>query len=72
VALSAFKNFRLAERQQLEFRAEAFNALNRVNYTNPNVSFSPNRQGVNTNALFGRVTNSLAARRIQLGLRLTW
>ncbi len=72
VALSAFKNFRLAERKQLEFRAEAFNALNRVNYTNPNVSFSPNRQGVNTNALFGRVTNSLAARRVQLGLRLTW
>lgn len=72
VALSAFKNFRLAERKQLEFRAEAFNALNHVNYTNPNVSFSPNRQGVNTNALFGRITNSLAARRIQLGLRLTW
>ncbi|MBM3744850.1 MAG: hypothetical protein FJW34_03515 [Acidobacteria bacterium] len=72
VALSAFKNFRLKERMQMEFRAEAFNAFNHVNHTNPNASFSPNRQGVNTNALFGRITNALAARRIQLGLRVTF
>jgi hypothetical protein len=72
VALSAFKNFRLKERMQLEFRAEAFNAFNHVNHTNPNTSFSPNRQGVNTNALFGRISNALSARRIQLGLRLTF
>ncbi|MEK7404191.1 MAG: TonB-dependent receptor [Acidobacteriota bacterium] len=70
VAFSAFKNFRLAERKQLEFRAEAFNAFNHVNHNNPSQSFSPNRQGVNTNALFGRITGALSARRIQLGLRL--
>jgi len=72
VAFSLFKNFNLTERFKLEARGEAFNVLNHVNHTNPNASFSPNAQGVNTNALFGRITNSLAARRIQLGLRLTF
>jgi hypothetical protein len=47
-----------------------FNALNWVNLNNPNVSFSPNRQGVNTNPNFGRVLGAGDARRIQLGLRL--
>jgi hypothetical protein len=56
----------------MEFRGEAFNALNHVNHVNPNVTFSPNAQGVNTNAQFGRITNALPARRIQLGLRLTF
>ncbi len=72
VALSLFKNFRVAERIRLEVRGEAFNAFNHLNPNNPNVSFSPNAQGVNTNALFGRITGALSARRIQLGMRLTF
>ncbi len=72
VALSVFKNFRLSERKSLEFRAEAFNALNHVNHTNPGTGFSPGADGKNTSASFGRITNALAARRIQLGLRLTF
>jgi hypothetical protein len=56
----------------LQFRAEAFNAFNHVNLNNPNTGFSPNRQGVNTNALFGRISSALDARRLQLGLRLTF
>jgi len=72
VALSVFKKFRLTESAGLEFRAEAFNALNHVNYNNPNTSFSPNQAGVNTNALFGRITSAMDARRVQLGLRLTF
>ena len=72
LALSAFKEFRFTERLRLELRGEAFNATNNVNYNNPNTSFAPNAQGVNTNALFGRITSSLEARRIQLGLRLTF
>ncbi|MBI3683437.1 MAG: carboxypeptidase regulatory-like domain-containing protein [Acidobacteria bacterium] len=72
IALSAFRDFRITERFKLEFRAEAFNAINHVNYNNPSTTFSPNRQGVNTNALFGRLTSALDARRIQLGLRLTF
>lgn len=39
-------------------------------YNNPNVTFSPNRQGVNGNANFGRMTSALEPRRMQFGLRL--
>jgi outer membrane receptor protein involved in Fe transport len=70
--LSAFKNFQIRERKQIEFRAEAFNFLNHVNLNDPGVSFSPNRQGQNTNAGFGRITSAMKARSIQLGLRLTF
>ena len=35
--MSAFKNTRLSEGKKLQFRAEAFNALNSVNLNNPNV-----------------------------------
>jgi hypothetical protein len=72
MSFSVFKNFRLAERTKLEFRAEIFNAVNHVNYANPNTSFSPNRQGVNTNPNFGRILSALDARTIQLGLRLAF
>jgi hypothetical protein len=72
LALSAFKNFRLAEGKTLQFRFESFNALNHVNLNNPNTSFSPNRQGVNTNALFGRISSAMDARRLQLGLRMVF
>jgi hypothetical protein len=72
VALSLFRTQKITERVNLEFRAEAFNAFNFVNYDDPNVSFTPNAQGVNTNPNFGRITSSLPARRIQLGLRLSF
>ncbi|MCU0246426.1 MAG: TonB-dependent receptor [Bryobacter sp.] len=70
IAFSIFKTFRIKERMRLDFRTEMFNAINWVNYNNPNVSFSPNRQGVNTNPNFGRILGAGEARRIQLGLRL--
>lgn len=70
--LSALKSFRIREGMDLEFRAEAYNAFNTVNLNTPNVTFSPNRQGVNTNALFGRITSAGSARNMQLGLRLAF
>ena len=36
VDLGLFKNFHLTERLGLQFRAEAFNALNHANLSNPN------------------------------------
>jgi hypothetical protein len=72
IAFSAFKTFMITEGTKLEFRAEMFNALNWVNLNNPNVSFSPNPQGVNTNPNFGKILGAGDARRIQLGLRLAF
>ncbi|MCS7026171.1 MAG: TonB-dependent receptor [Bryobacteraceae bacterium] len=72
VAFSLFKTFRIQERFRLEARWEIFNALNSVNLNAPNTAFSPNAQGVNTNANFGRIFSALDARRMQLGLRLTF
>ena len=72
MSFSVFKTFRIYERTRLEFRAEMFNAINHVNYNNPNTNFQPNRQGVNTNANFGRILSALDARNVQLGLRLAF
>jgi hypothetical protein len=70
--LSAFKTLTFRDRYRLEVRGEAFNVLNHVNLNNPGVSFSPNRQGVNTNGSFGVITSSMKARSVQLGLRLAF
>ncbi len=72
VSFSVFKVFSFVERFRLETRWEMFNALNTVNYSMPNTSFTPNAQGVNTNANFGRIFSALEARRMQLGMRLTF
>jgi hypothetical protein len=70
--MSIFRNIQIIEGLKLEFRAEAFNALNQVVLNNPNTSFTPNSAGVNTNPNFGRITSSLNARRLQLGMRLVF
>lgn len=72
VSFSVFKTYHFRERFRLETRWELFNALNTVNLNGPNVSFSPNTAGVNTNASFGRIFSSLEARRMQLGMRLAF
>jgi hypothetical protein len=65
VDLSFFKNIQLAESIRLQFRAEAFNAFNRPEYSSPNGTFG--------NANFGRVisTNTFA-RQLQFALKLLW
>lgn len=72
LSLSLFKVVPVHEELKLEIRGEAFNAFNWVNYNNPSTSFQPNAAGVNTNPNFGRILSSLPARRIQLGLRITF
>ncbi|GIU75410.1 MAG: hypothetical protein KatS3mg004_2497 [Bryobacteraceae bacterium] len=62
--LTLFKNFRLAERHNLQFRAEAFNFPNH-----------PNWNGVDTNptsATFGMVTSKSSSRNMQLSLRYSF
>lgn len=72
ISFSLFKTFRIREQAKLEARGELFNALNKVNYNNPGVGFSPDASGRNNNASFGLITSSLEARRMQMGLRLTF
>jgi hypothetical protein len=64
--LSMFKAFPMpfAESHKLEFRAEFFNSINRVNLGNPNTNL--------TNALYGRITSANDPRIIQLGLRYSF
>jgi hypothetical protein len=61
--IGVFKNFYFTERWRLQYRAEAFNAFNVVNFGNPGASF-----GTPT---FGRSTGTQNAQRsIQMGLKL--
>ena len=59
--LAAQKDFRLHERQVLQFRTEMFNMPNHVNFQRPQNSFS--------STAFGKVTAATDARQIQFGLR---
>jgi hypothetical protein len=61
--IGIFKNFTIAERWRLQYRAEAFNAFNNTNFSNPGAT-------VNT-ANFGRITGTQNLQRsIQMGLKL--
>lgn len=64
VDLSIGKTFRVTESVSLQVRAEAFNALNHVNYGNPNSNI--------TSPDFGRITGAGNARSGQIGARLTF
>lgn len=67
------KNFDLTEKVRLQFRAETFNLLNRVNFLPPNSTCSAwTAQGVCTTAAFGTITSTLDPRLIQLGLKLSF
>ena len=62
--LSLGKNFRFRERANLQFRADAFNAFNHTNLSNPNTSIE--------SPLFGRITGTRGARVIQLNARFSF
>ena len=62
--LSLFRNIRLLERATLQFRAEAFNAFNHVNFNAPVANVNdPN---------FGRITAAASGRIMQFGLKLVF
>jgi hypothetical protein len=65
VDLSLFKQFSLSGRLRLQARIEAFNALNRVQFSGPNVSV--------TSSSFGVVTSQAnTPRQLQFGVKVLW
>ena len=60
--IAVFKNFRLAESANLQFRGEFFNVLNQVNFGVPNVDIS--------SPTFGQVQMAGPPRQIQFALKL--
>ena len=67
---STFKDTRIRESMEVEFRAEIFNLLNRANYNTPNlIAFTPS--GVSGTA--GAITStSTTSRQTQFALKLLW
>jgi hypothetical protein len=64
VDLSLVKNARMGGARQLQFRIEAFNLLNTINYDNPNrTALTPN---------FGKIFSAGPPRQVQLGLRFIY
>ena len=66
VDLSAIKNLQIYERVHAQFRAEAYNILNRAIFSNPGGN-------INTTSTVGKVAStSLDNRSIQLALKVIW
>jgi len=71
VDASVFKTTRLTEQATLQFRAEAFNLLNRANFGIPNlVMLTPS--GAPASSAGAITTTATTSRQIQLGLKLSW
>lgn len=62
--LSVRKQIPITERIRFEFRAEAFNALNHTNFSNPTTAVD--------NVNFGKTFSSGAPRLMQLGAKMYW
>jgi len=62
--MAALKDFTFRESWKLQFRGEFFNALNQVNFSNPNQTVS--------SSSFGRITGAASGRVIQLALKMLW
>jgi len=70
IDFSLIKDTRITERFKLQFRAEAFNLTNRVNYGLVNDGFAAGPDGRNASATFGTTQTARDARIGQLALKL--
>jgi hypothetical protein len=61
---SLSKNFNITEQKFFQFRWEAYNLTNRVNYNNPTTTL--------TSSNFGKITGSGAARYMQVALKFVF
>ena len=65
VDMALFKNFPIGSRARFQFRLEAFNVFNRVNYNNPNST-------ITAGANFGRILGAGDPRVLQLGFKFLY
>ncbi len=63
---SLFKNFNLSENRQLQFRAEFFNLPNHPNFADQSIQTTYDQPGA------GQISGALAARQIQLALKMSF
>ena len=76
--LSAVKNFKIADRYKLQFRAEMFNAFNHANFKGVDANLSLDNVagdenfGKPLNSNFGRITATRGPREIQFALKFSF
>jgi hypothetical protein len=72
--LSLFKNFKISERFNMEFRAETFNFTNTPQFSNPQTSITSSSYGFVTGTLGSGtgVSGTGGGRALQLGLKVTF
>jgi Carboxypeptidase regulatory-like domain/TonB dependent receptor-like, beta-barrel len=66
---SLTKNFTFKDKYRVEFRAEAFNILNKVNFDNPT---SSSAQTATLSSTFGVITSAESSRQLQFGARFNF
>jgi hypothetical protein len=69
---SLFKNFKLTERFNLQFRTEVFNVLNHTNFQLPSSATGGNSGNQINHGNFGQANKTFDPREIQFGLKLLW
>jgi hypothetical protein len=70
--MSIFKNFSVGGSKRIQFRWEAYNIFNQVNWSTLNTTATFNPQGQQTNLAFGQATAARAARVMQGAIRFTF
>ena len=70
--MSIFKNFQLGGGRRIQFRWEAYNVFNQVNWSELNRTPTFNAAGVQTNQAFGQATTARDPRIMQGAIRFTF
>ena len=70
--MSIFKNFQIGGGKRIQFRWEAYNVFNQVNWSNINTNAQFNPAGEQVNASFGQATAARDARVMQGAIRFTF
>jgi hypothetical protein len=70
--MAIFKNFQLGGGKRIQFRWEAYNVFNQVNWSTLNTNTQWNPQGQQVNAAFGQATATRAPRIMQGAIRFTF